>query len=59
MNAEKAVSLSFSMKNVPGGRGAKPGGANWQTRSIVLHYPTDKCQQKKLRYPLDSDLSGG
>ena len=23
------------------------------------HYPADKCQQNKPRYPLDSDLSGG
>ena len=23
------------------------------------HYPVDKCEQNKPRYPLDSDLSGG
>ena len=25
----------------------------------INHYPVDKCCQNKLRYPLDSDLSGG
>ena len=25
----------------------------------INHYPVDKCWQNKLRYPLDSDLSGG
>ena len=25
----------------------------------INHYPVDKCWRKKLRYPLDSDLSGG
>ena len=24
----------------------------------INRYPLDKCQQNKLRYPLDSDLSG-
>ena len=27
---------------------------NW-----ISHYPVDKCQQNKPRYPPDSDLSGG
>ena len=25
----------------------------------INRYPVDKCWRKKLRYPLDSDLSGG
>ena len=25
----------------------------------INRYPADKCYQNKLRYPLDSDLSGG
>ena len=25
----------------------------------INRYPADKCWQNKLRYPLDSDLSGG
>ena len=25
----------------------------------INHYPVDKCWRKKLRYPMDSDLSGG
>jgi len=25
----------------------------------INRYPVDKCWQNKLRYPLDSDLSGG
>ena len=25
----------------------------------INHYPADKCYGNQLRYPLDSDLSGG
>ena len=25
----------------------------------INHYPADKCYANQLRYPLDSDLSGG
>ena len=25
----------------------------------INHYPVDKCEQNKPRYPLNSDLSGG
>ena len=28
-------------------------------RGQINHYPPDKCKGNQLRYPVDSDLSGG
>ena len=32
---------------------------SWSAIQWINHYPKDKCQGNKLRYPVDSDLSGG
>ena len=32
---------------------------SWSHIHWINHYPTDKCYGNKLRYPVDSDLSGG